>query len=122
MIQFPPPQPCNAPTSYQDGDGQLWLSPSPALPLTATLAERIATWRASPIANQSTWLDFNAQTCTISPSDHRERERKVSHSPSPVGLRRRAVVAARFGPSRRAAGQGSIAGGITAPKRSRACV
>lgn len=75
---FPPRPPCNAPSSFVDDSGQVWLSPSPALPLSATLADRIADWRAAPVANQSVWEEFNAQTCTISPSDHRIREREVS--------------------------------------------
>ena len=75
--KLPPPEPCNAQTSYQDDAGQVWLSPSPALPITATLKSRIAEWRASPVANQTVWLDFNSQTCNTSPADHRARERET---------------------------------------------
>lgn len=74
---FPSPKPCNAPTPYTDDAGQLWLSPSPPLPPSASLADRLAAWRASPVANQSAWLEFNAQTCAISPDDHRTRERET---------------------------------------------
>lgn len=47
-----------------DAAGHAWQSPSAPLPLSATLASRIAAWRlASPLAPRDDWVAFNNRTC-----------------------------------------------------------
>lgn len=51
---------------------QDWISPSPALPRTATLNDRLEAWLAAPIGNPETWTAFNSLTCG-NPSVRREQ-------------------------------------------------
>lgn len=81
--EFPAPSPCNVLTTFADSEGTEWESPSPPLAQSASLQDRLHAWRNSPVANQSVWLDFNSQTCTISGPEHRTSEREVSLGPPP---------------------------------------
>lgn len=51
---------------------QDWISPSPALPRSATLNDRLEAWLAAPVGTSTTWTAFNSLTCG-NPSVRREQ-------------------------------------------------
>ncbi|KWU45631.1 hypothetical protein RHOSPDRAFT_32939 [Rhodotorula sp. JG-1b] len=51
---------------------QDWISPSPALPRSATLDDRLEAWLAAPVGTSKTWNAFNSLTCG-NPSVRREQ-------------------------------------------------
>jgi hypothetical protein len=51
---------------------QDWISPSPALPRSADLNDRLEAWLASPVGTSKTWTAFNSLTCG-NPSVRREQ-------------------------------------------------
>lgn len=82
---FEQPKPCNRLTTSRI-HGQTWMSPSPALPLSASLSERLQLWLESPIAPQSNWTHFNRQTCG---SEHVTRATNKLHERGNVAVWRR---------------------------------
>ena len=51
---------------------QDWISPSLALPRSATLHDRLEAWLAAPVGSAETWTAFNSLTCG-NPSVRREQ-------------------------------------------------
>lgn len=49
------------------GESTTWESPTRPLPLQASLADRLKSWRDAPLPEPAVWVQFNLQTC----SDHR---------------------------------------------------
>lgn len=49
------------------GESASWPSPTPPLPIHASLKQRLRAWRMAPLPEPAVWVQFNLQTC----SDHR---------------------------------------------------
>ncbi|GAA5982409.1 hypothetical protein JCM11641_006974 [Rhodosporidiobolus odoratus] len=70
-FNFTPRKPCNQLTatvqrlskSIFRPKSQTWLSPSPPLPLSASLSQRLDDFLSSPLAPPEVWTRFNRQTC-----------------------------------------------------------
>ena len=50
-------------------DFTTWPSPTPELPMDATLDQRLAEWQKMPISTAANWARFNAKTCPPSKTD-----------------------------------------------------
>ncbi|KAK9894544.1 glycosyltransferase family 71 protein [Cystobasidium minutum MCA 4210] len=63
-IKLPKAPPTSDITLNDSGRQEEWVSPTPPLPLTATLRERLeALWNA-PLGEPANWVKWNSQTCS----------------------------------------------------------
>lgn len=63
-IKLPKAPPTSDITSTDSGSAQRWISPTPALPLTATLRERLQDLWDAPLGEPANWVKWNSQTCS----------------------------------------------------------
>ena len=74
----PIPQNLTVVPTYQLNDITTWPSPTPGLPLDASLEQRLAAWNETPVSTAANWARFSAMTCPPSATDVNKLVRLVT--------------------------------------------